>query len=339
MKDPVSFVSVENLSSHRLDFSTEPVPASAVFGFFQGERFSYEPRRKWVSKEVIQRAIKEGQLTDFDIRVLCLIGAFTPAFVNFRSLKELLLMAGGEDGEIKVQKLSASLCKLEQYNLTVVGKLESESDPDQRDRVIHLTVKGSQLVKSYGVMHRFNPNETIDAPTAKARAQTSMTIVNFLKHLSDRVTDFKVRPILVNKTVLDEGIVRPAGAITVDGEEFFFEVPRRGRFNWKEDLAEKLYRYTVVFEGEVPCVVLNCEDKQMSRELLDHLNGTADIHGFPMENVLFTDDLSLFGKGFSTCLYTFDGRGERIPLEIFDPEKKTYDDPSPKDAGKTPIAA
>lgn len=172
-------------------------------------------------------------------------------------------------------------------------------------RIITLANNGSQLAKSLGIAHRYNPVATVSAEAyaIKSRAQTAQLISNYLKR---RIVDsFAVRPVMVVDA--DQGaIVRPAAKIIIHGSEIFFEVPRR-RNGWLEDLSEKLKRYERVFEGkEVPTVVVNGEDERMNREVARMVAENA----FNLE-ILYTDDLAMFGEKFRYSIYDIGADGAK----------------------------
>jgi hypothetical protein len=78
----------------------------------------------------------------------------------------------------------------------------------------------------------------------------------------------------------------------------YFEVPRR-REGWLEDLSDKLKRYELVFEGkDIPTVIINGEDEEMNREI----SRMVAENNYNFE-ILYTDDLSMFGEKFRYSIY------------------------------------
>lgn len=143
---------------------------------------------------------------------------------------------------------------------------------------------------------------------AKSRCQTTQLIMNYLKNIP--VDSFKVRPVIVKNP--DEGaIVRPAASILVNGEFIDFEVPRRSE-DWLENIADKLNRYKLCFEeNALPAIVINGEDEDMNREIHEFLKSK----GIDMD-ILYTDDLAMFGPNFKYSLYTFAEDGNKLHFEF-----------------------
>lgn len=301
----------------RINTALEQIPSNPVFKSLPDEVFFYESQMR-VSYSQVAFNIQQGYISNFDLKVLSLIATFGSVCMTTKALKSLLYM-NGEDLGSQDHRLTNALYRLGQNNLITFGHFKA---PEKKNasllRIICLTGYGSKLARSMDISHRFNPLEVLDAPTAKSRAQTSMLITNFIKNL--QIDDFEVRPVLLRKEAHPDAIVRPAARIRLFGENVFFEVPRSGKANYLEDLADKLRRYTLVFD-ELPNVVINGEDEQMNRTIFDYLSTNAKEHGFDISNIMFTDDLAQFGTRFSTCLYAFDEKSGKIHFE-FNPSAK-----------------
>lgn len=297
-----------------IDTSLETIPSNPVFKSLENEMFFYEPQRR-VSYSQVMFNIQQNYLSDFDLKVLCLIATFGSVCTTTKALKALLYM-NGEDLGSQNHRLTNALYRLGQNNLITFGHFKA---PEKKNasllRIICLTGYGSKVARSMEISHHFKPLEVLDAATAKSRAQTSMLITNFIMNLSDDIENFEVRPVLLRKEVHPDAIVRPAAKIRMFDEDIYFEVPRSGKANHLEDLTDKLRRYTLVFD-ELPSVVINGEDEQMNRCIYEYLSAHCTEHGFNLSNILFTDDLAQFGTGFNTCLYSFDESGNKVCFEF-----------------------
>lgn len=305
----------ETYRAARINTALEPTPSNPVFKSLEDEVFFYEPQKR-VSYSQVMFNIQQNYLSDFDLKVLCLIATFGSVCTTTKALKTLLYM-NGEDLGSQDHRLTNALYRLGQNNLVTFGHFKA---PEKKNasllRIICLTGYGSKVARSLEVSHRFNPREVLDAPTAKSRAQTSMLLSNFIKNLSYDIENFEVRPVLLRKELHPDAIVRPAAKIRMFGEDIYFEVPRSGKANYLEDLADKLRRYTLVFGEQLPSVVINGEDGEMNRTIYEYLFAHRTEHGFNLSNILFTDDLAQFGARFNTCLYSFDDSCNKVCFEF-----------------------
>ena len=88
-------------------------------------------------------------------------------------------------------------------------------------------------------------------------------------------------------------------------------MPRRSE-DWLENIADKLNRYKLCFEeNALPAIVINGEDEDMNREIHEFLKSK----GIDMD-ILYTDDLAMFGPNFKYSLYTFDEDGNKLHFEF-----------------------
>lgn len=291
----------------RLDVNSESVPMNPLFKVYEGEELVYEEREKPGTFYQITQALEQGIITGLDRRVISIIATFGSCCMTKRALTELLTLL---NIDYNANRLESSVNRLHRYHLISIAHFKKPGENQAPAKIIVLSNYGSQLAKSLGVIHRFNPiNAAAMTPAiAKSRCQTTQLIVNFLKNI--KIDSFKVRPVIVKNP--DEGaIVRPAASIIIGEEYIDFEVPRRCE-DWLENLLEKLNRYKLVFdEKEMPAVVINGEDEDMNREI----NNFLKDKGINME-FLYTDDLAMFGQNFKYCLYLFDESGTKLHFEF-----------------------
>lgn len=303
-------------STYRQGFintSNEIVPQTAAFKSCPNEEHFFEKRDKNISFYQIMSALENGSITKLDKTVLSLIAVFGSAACTTKTLFEMLTLM---DADVNRNTLESSVKRLHRYHLINFSRFRLPDGKQSNTRIITLMKYGSQLAKSLGVVHRFNPIATASAePYAiKSRTETAQLICNWLKNLP--VDCFSVRPVKVVDA--DAGaIIRPAATIDIWGETIYFEVPRKHE-GWLADLIEKLNRYKLVFgKDNLPTIVINGEDTNMNFEIFKELKGK----NFNTE-ILFTDDLSMFGTNFSTCLYTFDSLNKKIRYSIKTTERE-----------------
>lgn len=291
----------------RFDVKKEIVPSNAFFKAFDNEVLVYEEREKNASFYQITRALEQGQITCLDKTIISIVATFGSCCITKRALTELLTLLGVD---YNANRLESSVTRLHRFQLVNIAHFKKEDEEPAPARIIILTNYGSQLAKSLGIIHRFNPINTAAMTTAiaKSRCQTTQLIVNYLKNVS--IDSFKVRPVIVKDP--DEGaIVRPAASIIMNGEFIDFEVPRRSE-DWLENLADKLNRYKLCFEEkDLPAIVINGEDEEMNREIYEYLKDKGV--GF---DILYTDDLAMFGVNFKYSLYTFNEDGVKQHFEF-----------------------
>ncbi len=290
-----------------IDVSTELIPKNPAFRTYEGEKLVFEEREGKVSSFRVSQAIEEGVFTDFDKTVLGIIATFGVASVTTKALSEMLTLMGLE---FKEKHLEKSLKRLDRYHMIRFSHFVVEGKAPFCTRVITLSLYGSKYARQLGVIHRFNPMETAsaDAGRMKAKAQTAHLIVNYLKNY--KIDCFSVRPVIVIDT--DRGaIVRPSASVTVQGTELYFEVVRR-REGYIENLRDKLKRYELCFEGkELPTVIINGEDESMNREIA----AMVSENGFKLD-IMYTEDLLMFGDSFKRSLYDFAADGSKRCYEI-----------------------
>lgn len=303
-------------STYRQGFintSNEIIPQTAAFKSYPNEEHIFEERDKNISFYQITSALENGIITKLDKTVLSLIAVFGSAACTTKTLFEMLTLM---DADVNRNTLESSVKRLHRYHLINFSRFRLPDGKQSNTRIITLMKYGSQLAKSLGVVHRFNPIATASAePYAiKSRTETAQLICNWLKNLP--VDSFSVRPVMVVDA--DAGaIIRPAATIDIWGETIYFEVPRKHE-GWLADLIEKLNRYKLVFEKDnLPTIVINGEDTNMNFEIFKELKEKK----FNTE-ILFTDDLSMFGTNFSTCLYTFDSLNKKIRYSIKTTERE-----------------
>lgn len=292
----------ETYRKNSIDVNAEMIPQNGVFKSFPGEKHYFEEREGKVSYYQVACAIESGLLTELDKTIISLIATFGSACVTSKVLKELLTMMNVQCSD---NVFNSSVKRLRKFHLINFSHFAVEGKEPAKLRIITLANYGSQLAKSMGIVHRFNAIATASAEaySIKSRAQTAQLISNYLKN---QVADeFSVRPVIaVNPN--QGAIIRPAAIITIQGEKLFFEVPRR-REGWIEDLEDKLERYLLVFDGkELPTIVINSEDEEMNQEAAQMI--LSKNFGF---EVLYTDDLAMFGAKFKYSLYGFDADGNK----------------------------
>ena len=295
-----------------IDTATEMIPQHPAFKAFPGEKYSFLEREGNVSFFHVTNAVETGVITEQDKVILSLVATFGSACMTTKALKELLTMMGIS---FSANTLESSLTRLHRYHLVNFSRFYFENCKPANLRIITLTNYGSRLARSLGIYHSFNPLAAAAAEPyeAKSRAQTTHLICNYLKN---RIVDeFEVRPVIVVDPT-NHKIVRPAASMRILGEKLYFEVPRRHE-GWLENLLDKLRRYMLVFEGQPsPTVVINGEDEKMNREIAAYLRR----HAIPLE-ILYTDDLAMFGEKFNRSIYDFgdDGNKQCYELVLQDP--------------------
>lgn len=290
-----------------IDTATELVPQNPAFKTFPGEKHCFDEREGHISFFSVMKAIESGVLTELDKSMLSLVATFGSACMTSKVLKELLTMMGVS---YSANSFDSALKRLHKHQLVNFSRFLLENREPANTRIITLTNYGSQLAKSFGVYHRFNSFATAsaEAHTVKSRAQTAHLISNYLKN---RIADgFEVRPVIVVDAE-NSKIVRPAASIKVLDEKIYFEVPRRHE-GWLEDLLDKVHRYELVFDGKpAPTVIINGEDEGMNREIAASI---AKLN-LPME-ILYTDDLAMFGPKFRWSIYGFADDGTKQCYEL-----------------------
>lgn len=293
----------------RINVSEENVPTNALFKVLPDEVHVFEEREGKVSFYQVTCALEQGQINTLDKTIVCLVATFGSCCMTTRAINELLTLMGVEYTQTR---LDSSINRLHRYQLINFSHFQKWGEEPIKTRIITLTSYGSQLAKSMGIVHRFNAIDTasMTAAVAKSRAQTTQLIVNFLKNIT--IDSFSVRPVIVRD--VDAGaIVRPAAAIRLGEAYIEFEVPRRHE-GWKEDLIDKLNRYKLVFPAEsMPAIIINGEDEEMNFEVFQLLQENKFDH-----EVLYTDDLAMFGQNFQYSFYGFNESGEKICFEVFD---------------------
>ncbi len=279
-----------------IDTAREIIPQTTSFKARPDEQHIFEEKQNRVTLFHVLNALETGHITELDKTILSIVAVFASAACTTRAVSEMLTLLGVDASKAVIE---SSIKRLHRLHLINLSRFQNADGTQPNIRIITLMQFGSQLAHNLGVQHKFNPMATATAKpySIKSRAETTQLICNWLKNLP--VESFEVRPVKVVNA--DNGaIIRPAATITVWGEKLFFEVPRRHE-GWLEDITEKFKRYTKVFaDGKLPTVIVNGEDVQMNYEIYKSLNETG-YNG----DVLFTEDLAMFGQSFQTCLYTF----------------------------------
>lgn len=281
----------------RINVSEEIVPARPAFVSRPGDLHVFEDRMKGISHYQLTKALESGIITSFDKTVLSLVATFCSTACTTRNITELLTMMGIEFNR---NTLDSSLKRLHKYQLVNFSKFKCDDSLPSNVRIVTLTLFGSRVAKSLGVVHRFNPLSAASAePYAiKSRCETTQLICNWLKNLP--VEKFAVRPIMVVNADIG-AIVRPAASIDIWGETLYFEVPRNHE-GWLEDLIGKLHRYELILGKDAkPTIIINGESVEMNIEIHKALSNESIS-----AEIMFTDDLAMFGKNFRNCLYSFD---------------------------------
>lgn len=275
----------------------EIVPTSPAFAARPDEHHIFEDRNDSVSNYQVTKALESGAITDLDKTILSIVATFCTTACTTRNISELLTMMGTTFNK---NTLESSLKRLHRYQLINFSRFKSDGSTPSNVRIITLTSYGSRVAKGLGVIHRFNPlsSATAEAYTIKSRCETTQLICNWLKNLP--VEKFSVRPVLVVNADIG-AIIRPAASIDIWGETLYFEVPRM-HDGWLEDLVEKLHRYELVFgKDAIPSIIINGESEDMNI-LIHKALQTEKLNA----EILYTDDLIMFGKNFKNCLYSFD---------------------------------
>lgn len=293
----VNYTLGETYRKVTINTSEEIVPTNPAFRAHPEDHHVFEERHEGVSNYQVTKALESGVITDLDKTVLSLVATFCTTACTTRNISELLTMMGTEFNK---NTLESSLKRLHRYQLINFSRFKSDYSSPSGMRIITLTSYGSRVAKGLGVIHRFNPLSTATAePYAiKSRCETTQLICNWLKNLP--VEKFSVRPVMVVNADIG-AIIRPAASINIWGETIYFETPRM-HDGWLEDLVEKLHRYKLVFgKEETPTIIINGESEDMNiliHKALQNENLNAEI--------MYTDDLIMFGKNFKKCLYSFD---------------------------------
>lgn len=296
-----------------IDTASEIVPQNAAFRSFPGETHVFEERVAPVSFYQITTALENGVLTPLDKTVISLVAVFGSAACTTKSLHELLTLMGLD---VNRNVLESCVKRLHKYHLINFSRFRMPDGKQSNTRIITLMKYGSQVARSLGIAHYFNPIAvaTAQAPAVKSRTETVQLICNWLKNLP--VEKFAVRPTVVVDASIG-AIVRPAATIDIAGDTLYFEVPRRHE-DWLEDLIEKLHRYELVFgKDKMPSIVINGEDAEMNLEIFNALkNESIDAE------IMYTDDLAMFGSSFRSCLYRFDGNNNILRFHMNDTESE-----------------
>lgn len=290
-----------------LDTSTEIIPQNAAFKSFPDEAHVFEERTALVSFYQITSALENGVLTPLDKTVICLVAVFGSAACTTKALFELLTLMGCD---VSRNNLDSCVKRLHKYHLINFSRFRTADGRQSNTRIITLMKYGSQVARSLGINHYFNPiaTATAQAFAVKSRAETVQLICNWLKNMP--VDEFAVRPTIV-VDAKNGAIVRPAATITVGTDKLYFEVPRR-HDDWLDDLVDKLRRYELVFgKDTMPSVVINGEDAEMNLEIFNALK-TAGLNA----EIMYTDDLAMFGPGFRNSLYSFDNNGNMLRFSM-----------------------
>lgn len=285
-----------------IDVDNERIPLSPAFRSFEGETHFFEPREGRLSFFHVMSALESGALNEIDKTITCITATFASACVTTKVLREMLCMMNVRFTD---KTFESSIKRLHRFQLINFSHFAVEGHKPASMKIITITKFGSMLAKNLGVPHRFNPIATATAEpyAVKSRAQTAHFISNYLKN--QMAEAFEVRPVLIVDPDRD-AIVRPSLSVTVAGEKLYAEVPRRHE-GWVDDLVDKLNRYELVFEGKpAPTVIINGEDVAMNAEAAAAIRE----RGYSME-ILYTDDLAMFGPSFKQSLYDFDGEGNK----------------------------
>lgn len=296
-----------------IDTSSEIIPKALSFKSFPSEEHVFDEHDKNIPFHLVISGLESGHITELDKLVVSLVAVFGSAACTSKTISEMLTLMG-----IDVNKniLESSLKRLHRYHLINFSRFSFPNGKQSNTRIITLMSYGSKLARNFGVVHRFNPISIITAEpySIKSRAETAQLICNWLKNLP--VDSFAVRPVKIVNA--DAGaIIRPAASIDLCGETIYFEVPRT-HDGWLSDLIAKFNRYKLVFgENDLPTIVVNGEDAGMNLEIFKELKDKD----FKAE-VLFTDDLSMFGRSFKSCLYTFDDSDSIIRYTFKDTESE-----------------
>ena len=287
---------------NKLNVVDEIIPQNSFFKTHSGEQHVFDKRIGKVSFHQVINAIETGELTELDKTVVGIVATFGSGCIISKILREMLTMMGIPFSN---SMLESSINRLHRFHLINFSRIVSDDGRIEKMKIITLTSYGSQLAKSIGVEHRFNAIATAssEAYAIKSRGQAVQFINAYIKN--QIVDSFKYRPVIV-VDVNCGAIIRPAASISINNEELFLEVPRRHN-GWLQDLDEKLSRYKLVFSNKsIPPIVINGEDEIMNREIS---NMVSSSHG-DLE-ILYTDDLSLFGTQFKTSLYDFNTDGSK----------------------------
>lgn len=297
----------------KIDMAQEIIPANPAFNMRPGEQHIFEARAEGVSNYLVIRALEEGIITSLDKTALSLVATFCNTACTTRNISELLTLMGIEFNK---NVLESSLKRLHRYQLINFSRFKNADSLPSNVRIITLTEYGSKVAKGLGIIHKFNPISmaTAEPYVIKSGCETTQLICNWLKNLP--VEKFAVRPVIaVNPET--GAIVRPAASLNIWGETLYFEVPRKHN-GWLEDLLEKLHRYELVFgHDKEPTIIINGESAEMNAEI--HKALTAEQIN---AEIMFTDDLAMFGSGFRNCLYSFDQSFKKISFCIGSEERE-----------------
>jgi hypothetical protein len=304
------FNNAETYRTAPFNTAREFVPRYSAFASQPNEIFFMEPYARVPYEKVLQN-YQNGEMSEFDIKVLSLIATFACAGMTTKALQILLSMMG-EDVYSDQTRLSTALYHLAKNGLISWGRFKSLDRPAAAlFRMIRLTYNGYKFGKLLGIVTRFNPVEVLDAANAKTRLQLTTLVTQFLKHLPYDVEEFDIRPMYSKRMEDPDAVVRPYARIRVFGEDMFVEIVRSGTEDYLVWLTDKLRRYTRVFE-QLPNLLINGESEEHNRLIHAYLTEHCAEHGFPLDNMHYTHDLALFGNAFRSCLYVFGENGDKI---------------------------
>lgn len=302
-----NYLKGENYNRSLIDVSQELVPHTSQFKTYENETHAIDKPNGYVSFNSITQAIEDETITSLDKTILSLVATFSYSACTTRSLHELITLLGFETSRNMIE---SSINRLSRFALINLSRFTDKDGKAVKLIVITLSKFGSQYARTLDVPHTFNPFNTVSAQaySMKSRIQTTQLICNWLKNVE--LEYFNVRP-LKNHDAKKNAIIRPSASMKILDEILYFEVPRRHE-DWLEDISDKLNRYKLVFKYNTDfTLIINGEDEEMNRKI-DDIAKKIDLDF----DILFTDDLAMFGPAFKTCLYNFDEFGEILRYKI-----------------------
>ncbi len=290
--------------SGHMDMQSETIPTNPSYHTVEGEKCLCTEDNT-VPFPTVLHNVGSGNITAFDKKVISLLATFT--FMSSRQLTECLTLLKAEG----VHNLKSSLERLKRNQMIRSFRFGTDDQRISNSQVHTLNKNGSELAKVLGISHNFSPFAIGMHPSEIKRMLAANQIMNaFLK--SGMKLDWMKRGQVINSRTDKSSVVRPSFTVSADGTVLMYEVVRRGEF-WREYLVDKLKRYCLVFDSwadnswdiaEQPMLIMNGENEAHNREIAE-LAKQAGVQ------VLFTEDLLLFGSMFFQSIYAFDAAGNR----------------------------
>lgn len=287
------------------DMMREYIPASPCFTYLgEKEICLYQDEGNTPYPAVINNIVN-NEITAFDKKIISLVATYT--FINIKQLNECLkLMEIGYTDSV----LKGSIEKLRKNNIIRSFRFWVDEHNFGKYYVYSLNKNGSDIAKVLGIPHTYTAMQpALNPPDIRKVLVANQIMLAYIK--SGLKIDWLKRGQVITAKDEKSAIVRPSMAVSVDGDNIFIEIVRKGDF-WKQYLTDKLTRYKSVFDNwennswsltEQPVLVLCGEDEEHNRQISQL---TAELG---ME-VYFTHDLLNCGANFYHSLYQLTDKAE-----------------------------